>query len=158
MVLMLLPGGICIGESDIINNGDGTFSMENGIFLRHYEGYPEDSQKFLSVLDACYSMIGAYSEIIDPYVNGDKPFDDSQWDVIDTEVRYMSGFACSWIMQNDVPAGLAEHGDEIFFAAYQLMIANDLLMTAFRIEDTQTAALASYYYGLADAGLEWWKR
>ena len=59
--------GLCCAETPFIDNGDGTFSMENGIYLRHYDGYSDDSQQYLSVLDACYSMIGSYSEIIDPY-------------------------------------------------------------------------------------------
>ena len=158
MLLMVLPAGICCGQSKIIDNGDGTFSLENGIFLRHYDGYSEESQKYLSVLDACYSMVGAYSEIIDPYVNGAKSFEDDQWNVIDSEVRYMSGTACSWVMQNEVPAELSGYEYDIFYAAYHLLIANDLLMTGIRIEDPQTAALASYYYKLADSGLVWWKR
>ena len=68
---VFLFGTVCLCSADtpFIDNGDGTFSLENGIYLRHYDGYAEDSQKFLSVLDACYSMIGSYSEIIDPYIN-----------------------------------------------------------------------------------------
>jgi hypothetical protein len=100
---LLISTGICHAESQIIDNGNGTYSMENGIFLRQYDGYSEDSQQFLSVLDACYSMIGSYSEIIDPYINGEKSFEDDQWGVIENEIRYMSGFACSWVMQNEVP-------------------------------------------------------
>ena len=65
--VLFMSYGICSAESPLIDNGDGTFSLENGIYLRHYEGYSEESQRYLSVLDACYSTIGAYSEIIDPY-------------------------------------------------------------------------------------------
>ena len=157
-VLIILSFGICSADAPLIDNGDGTFSMENGIYLRHYDGYSDGSQQFLSVLDACYSMIASYSEIIDPYISGEKSFGDAQWNVIETEVRYMSGFACSWVMQNEVPADLAGHSDEIFFSAYHLMIANDLLLTAMRIDNMETAALASYYYSEADKGLEWWNR
>lgn len=148
--------GLCCAETPFIDNGDGTFSMENGIYLRHYDGYSDDSQQYLSVLDACYSMIGSYSEIIDPYINGEKSFEDDQWNVIDSEVRYMSGFACSWVMQNEVPAELAEHEDDIYYSAYHLLIANDLLLTAIRLDDSDTAALAALYYKQADSGLEWW--
>ena len=148
--------GLCCAETPFIDNGDGTFSLENGIYLRHYDGYSEDSQQYLSVLDACYSMIGSYSEIIDPYINGEKSFEDDQWNVIDSEVRYMSGFACSWVMQNEVPAELAEHEDDIYYSAYHLLIANDLLLTAIRLDDSDTAALAALYYKQADSGLEWW--
>ena len=149
--------GLCCAETPFIDNGDGTFSMENGIYLRHYDGYSEDSQQYLSVLDACYSMIGSYSEIIDPYINGEKSFEDDQWNVIDSEVRYMSGFACSWVMQNEVPAELAEHEDDIYYSAYHLLIANDLLLTAIRLDNSDTATLAAIYYKQADSGLEWWK-
>lgn len=148
--------GLCCAETPFIDNGDGTFSLENGIYLRHYDGYSEDSQQYLSVLDACYSIIGSYSEIIDPYINGEKSFEDDQWNVIDSEVRYMSGFACSWVMQNEVPAELAEHEDDIYYSAYHLLIANDLLLTAIRLDDSDTAALAALYYKQADSGLEWW--
>ena len=148
--------GLCCAETPFIDNGDGTFSLENGIYLRHYDGYSEDSQQYLSVLDACYSMIGSYSEIIDPYINGEKSFEDDQWNVIDSEVRYMSGYACSWVMQNEVPAELAKHEDDIFYSAYHLLIANDLLLTAFRLDDSDTAALAAINYKQADSGLEWW--
>lgn len=148
--------GLCCAETPFIDNGDGTFSMENGIYLRHYDGYSEDSQQYLSVLDACYSMIGSYSEIIDPYINGEKSFEDDQWNVIDSEVRYMSGYACSWVMQNEVPAELAKHEDDIFYSAYHLLIANDLLLTAIRLDDSDTAALAAINYKQADSGLEWW--
>ena len=157
-VLIFLSFGICCADSSLIDNGDGTFSMENGIYLRHYDGYSDDSHQFLSVLDACYSMIASYSEVIDPYISGEKSFDDDQWNVIETEVRYMSGFACSWTMQNEVPADLARHSDEIYYSAYHLMIANDLLLTAMRIDNMETAALASYYFSEADKGLEWWNR
>ena len=157
-VLVFLVFGICCADSSLIDNGDGTFSMENGIYLRHYDGYSEDSQQFLSVLDACYSMIASYSEIIDPYISGEKSFDDDQWNVIETEVRYMSGYACSWVMQNEIPAELAGHSDEIFYSAYHLLIANDLLLTAVRIDDSETAVLASYYFSQTDKGLEWWNR
>ena len=157
-VLILLSFGICCADAPFIDNGDGTFSMENGIYLRHYEGYSDDSQEFLSVLDACYSMIASYSEIIDPYISGEKSFDDDQWDVIETEVRYMSGYACSWVMQNEVPADLAGHSDEIFYSAYHLLIANDLFLPALRINDAELTALASYYYSQADKGLEWWEK
>ena len=148
--------GLCCAETPFIDNGDGTFSLENGIYLRHYDGYSEDSQQYLSVLDACYSMIGSYSEIIDPYINGEKSFEDDQWNVIDSEVRYMSGYACSWVMQNEIPAELADHEYDIFYSAYHLLIANDLLLTAIRLDDTDTAALAAIYYKQADSGLEWW--
>ena len=94
-VFLFISVCVCNAESKIIDNGNGTYSMENGIFLRQYDGYSEDSQQFLSVLDACYSIIGSYSEIIDPYINGEKSFEDDQWGVIENEVRYMSGFACS---------------------------------------------------------------
>ena len=158
LLLMFLFGtvGICCAETPIIDNGDGTFSMENGIYLRQYEGYSEDSQQYLSVLDACYSMIGSYSEIIDPYINGEKSFDDDQWNVINSEVRYMSGYACSWVMQNEIPAELSDHEFDIFYSAYQLLIANDLLLTAIRLDDADTAALAAVYYKQADSSLEWW--
>jgi len=146
----------CSSDSGIIENSDGTFSLENGIFLRHYEGYSEESQLYLSVLDACYSMIGAYSEIIDPYVNGEKSFEDGQWDVIDSEIRYMSAFSCSWVMQADVPEEFSEHADDVFYAAHNLMIANDLLMMAIRFDDSGLADTASYYYGLSETGLNWW--
>ena len=148
--------GLCCAETPFIDNGDGTFSLENGIYLRHYDGYSEDSQQYLSVLDACYSMIGSYSEIIDPYINGEKSFEDDQWNVINSEVRYMSGYACSWVMQNEIPAELAEHEDDIYYSAYHLLIANDLLLTAIRLDDSDTAALAALYYKQADSGLEWW--
>ena len=148
--------GLCCAETPFIDNGDGTFSLENGIYLRHYDGYSEDSQQYLSVLDACYSMIGSYSEIIDPYINGEKSFEDDQWNVIDSEVRYMSGYACSWVMQNEIPAELADHEYDIFYSAYQLLIANDLLLTAIRLDDSDTAALAALYYKQVDSGLEWW--
>ena len=158
LFLMFLFGtvGTCCAETPIIDNGDGTFSMENGIYLRHYDGYSEDSQQYLSVLDACYSMIGSYSEIIDPYISGEKSFEDDQWNVIDSEVRYMSGYACSWVMQNDIPAELADHEYDIFYSAYHLLIANDLLLTAIRLDDSDTATLAAVYYKQADSGLEWW--
>lgn len=155
---LFITTGVCNAESKIIDNRDGTYSMENGIFLRQYDGYSEESQQFLSILDACYSMIGSYSEIIDPYINGEKSFEDDQWKVIENEVRYMSGFACSWVMQNEVPAELSGHGYDIFYSAYHLLIANDLLLTAFRKDDSDAAILASYYYGLADSGLEWWEK
>lgn len=158
VVLLFLSFGICCADAPLIDNGDGTFSMENGIYLRHYNGYSDDSQRFLSVLDACYSMIASFSEIIDPYISGEKSFSDDQWNVIESEVRYMSGFACSWVMQNEIPEELAGHSDEIFYSAYHLLIANDLLLTAVRIDDTETAALASYYFAQADKGLEWWSR
>ena len=148
--------GLCCAETPFIDNGDGTFSMENGIYLRHYDGYSDDSQQYLSVLDACYSMIGSYSEIIDPYINGEKSFEDDQWNVIDSEIRYMSGYACSWVMQNEIPAELAEHEDDIFYSAYHLLIANDLLLTAIRLDDSDTATLAAINYKQADSGLEWW--
>ncbi len=154
----LISAGVCEAGSQIIDNGNGTYSMENGIFLRRYDGYAEDSQQFLSVLDACYSMIASYSEIIDPYISGEKSFGDEQWEVIENEVRYMSGSACSWVMQNEAPAELSEHRYDIFYSAYHLLIANDLLITSFRIDDAETAVLASYYFSLADSGLEWWKR
>ena len=157
-VFLFGAAGICCAETPIIDNGDGTFSMENGIYLRHYDGYSEDSQKFLSVLDACYSMIGSYSEIIDPYINEEKSFEDDQWNVIDSEVRYMSGFACSWVMQNEIPAELTDHEYDIFYSAYHLLIANDLLLTAIRLDDPDTAALAAVYYKQADSGLDWWNR
>ena len=157
-VFLFGAAGICCAETPIIDNGDGTFSMENGIYLRHYDGYSEDSQKFLSVLDACYSMIGSYSEIIDPYINKEKSFEDDQWNVIDSEVRYMSGFACSWVMQNEIPAELTDHEYDIFYSAYHLLIANDLLLTAIRLGDADTAALAALYYKQADSGLDWWNR
>ncbi len=157
-VLIFLSFGICCADAPFIDNGDGTFSMENGIYLRHYDGYSDDSQEFLSVLDACYSMIASYSEIIDPYISGEKSFEDDQWNVIETEVRYMSGYACSWVMQNEVPAGLAGHSDEIFYSAYHLLIANDLFLPALRIDNAELTALASYYYSQADKGLEWWKK
>ena len=157
-IFLFISAGICRAESQIIDNGNGTYSMENGIFLRHYDGYSEDSQQFLSVLDACYSMIASYSEIIDPYINGEKSFEDDQWQVIENEVRYMSGYACSWVMQSEVPEELSNHGYDIFYSAYHLLIANDLLLTAFRMDDQDTAVMASYYYGLADSGLEWWKK
>ena len=156
-VFLFAAAGMCCAETPIIDNGDGTFSMENGIYLRHYDGYSEDSQKFLSVLDACYSMIGSYSEIIDPYINGEKSFEDDQWNVIDSEVRYMSGFACSWVMQNEIPAELTDHEYDIFYSAYHLLIANNLLLTAIRLDDPDTAALAAVYYKQADSGLDWWK-
>ena len=73
-VLLFLSFGICCADAPLIDNGDGTFSMENGIYLRHYDGYSDDSQRFLSVLDACYSMIASFSEIIDPYISGEKSF------------------------------------------------------------------------------------
>ncbi len=155
-VFLFGAAGICCAETPIIDNGDGTFSMENGIYLRHYDGYSEDSQKFLSVLDACYSMIGSYSEIIDPYINEEKSFEDDQWNVVDSEVRYMSGFACSWVMQNEIPAELTDHEYDIFYSAYHLLIANDLLLTAIRLDDPDTAALATVYYKQADSGLRWW--
>ena len=157
-VLLFWTFSTCCADAPLIDNGDGTFSMENGIYLRHYEGYSDDSQQFLSVLDACYSMIASFSEIIDPYVSGEKSFTDDQWNVIESEIRYMSGFACSWVMQNEVPADLAGHSDEMFYSAHHLLIANDLLLTAVRIDDAETAALASYYYSQADKGLEWWNR
>ena len=89
-------------------------------------------------------------------INGENSFEDDQWNLIDSEVRYMSGFACSWVMQNEVPAELAEHEDDIYYSAYHLLIANDLLLTAIRLEDSDTAALAALYYKQADSGLEWW--
>ena len=61
-------------------------------------------------------------------------------------------------MQNEVPDELSGHSNEIFYSAYHLMIANDLLLTAVRINDTETAALASYYYSQAEKGLKWWNR
>lgn len=70
----------------------------------------------------------------------------------------MTYYACSWVMQNEIPAELAEHSDEIFYSAYHLLIANDLLLTAVQIDDTETAVLASYFFTQADKGLEWWKR
>ena len=157
-VFLFISAGVCHAGSQILDNGNGTYSLDNGIFLRQYDGYSEDSQQFLSVLDACYSMIASYSEIIDPYINGEKSFEDDQWGVIENEVRYMSGYACSWVMQNEVPAELSGHGYDIFYSAYHLLIANDLLLTAFRMDDPDTAVLASYYYGLADSGLEWWEK
>ena len=59
-------------------------------------------------------------------------------------------------MQNEIPEELTGHSDEIFYSAYHLLIANDLLLTAVRIDDAETAALASYYFTQADKGLEWW--
>ena len=53
LLFLLISAGSCGAESSFINNGDGTFSMENGIFLRHYDDYAEESQQFLSILDAC---------------------------------------------------------------------------------------------------------
>ena len=61
-------------------------------------------------------------------------------------------------MHNEVPAELSDHGYDIFYSAYHLLIANDLLLTAFRMDDSDTAILASYYYGLADSGLDWWEK
>lgn len=156
--VLLACTGVCSADQHFIDNGNGTYSLENGIFLRHYDGYSDDSQQFLSVLDACYSMIGAYSEVIDPYIEGEKSFDDGQWSVIDSEIRYMSGFACSWVMQNEIPSDLSAHGNDIYYSAYHLLIANDLLLTSVRMDDPDTAILASYYYRLADSGLEWWER
>ena len=158
LLFMFLVGavGTCCAETSLIDNGDGTFSMENGIYLRQYDGYSEDSQQYLSVLDACYSMIGSYSEIIDPYINGEKSYEDDQWNVIYSEVRYMSGYACSWVMQNEIPAEFEDHEFDIFYSAYHLLIANDLLLTAIRLDDSDTAALAAVYYQQADSGLEWW--
>ena len=31
-------------------------------------------------------MIASYSEIIDPYINGEKSFEDDQWKVIENDV------------------------------------------------------------------------
>ena len=39
-----------------------------------------------------------------------------------------------------------------------MVIANDLLLTAIRVDDTESAALASYYFTQADKGLEWWDK
>ena len=66
--------------------------------------------------------------------------------------------ACSWVMQNEVPAELSGYEYDIFYAAYHLLIANDLLLTALRIGNAEFTALASYYYSQADKGLEWWIR
>ena len=145
----------CGADSGIISNEDGTFSMENGIFLRQYDGYGEEAQQFLSVLDACYSMIGSYSEIIDPYISGEKSFEDEQWNVIDSEIRYMSDYACSWIMQASMPAELAIHSYDTFYAASNLMIANNLLLLALRFDDESMAETASLFYNFAAANLSW---
>ena len=112
-VFLLGTVGICCADTPLIDNGDGTFSMENGIYLRQYDGYSVDSQQFLSVLDACYSMIGSYSEIIDPYINGEKSFDDDQWNVINSEVRYMSGYACADFWTDWRPASIRRDLDQI---------------------------------------------
>ena len=83
----------CFAEDNnsqvVFPNGDGTYSFENGIFLRHYDGYSEDAQVYLSSLDACYSIISAYAPIIDPYINGEKSFEDKQWNTIFSEVKYI---------------------------------------------------------------------
>ena len=34
-VLVFLVFGICCADSSLLDNGDGTFSMENGIYLRY---------------------------------------------------------------------------------------------------------------------------
>ncbi|MBQ6518280.1 MAG: hypothetical protein IJI14_06145 [Anaerolineaceae bacterium] len=142
---------------ELIDNGDGTYSMENGIFLRKYDDYSEDAQVFLSALDACYSIISDYSPIIDPYANGERSFDEEQWTTIYSEIKYMSGKACSYVMQTETPEELADHAYEIFFAAYHTMIANDLLIDAIQSEDTNEANVAAYYFRLAENSLGWWK-
>ena len=157
--LLSLTAIACCAEeepSPLINNGDGTYSMENGIYLRHYDGYSEEAQVYLSALDACYSVVSEYSPIIDPYINGEKSFEDEQWNTIFSEVKYMSGKACSYVMSNETPDDLSEHSFEIFYSAYHLMIANDLLLDAIQSGDDSEAAIASYYYTLADQTLEWW--
>ena len=152
----------CFAEDNnsqvVFPNGDGTYSFENGIFLRHYDGYSEDAQVYLSSLDACYSIISAYAPIIDPYINGEKSFEDKQWNTIFSEVKYMSGKACSYVMFTETPDDLSEHSFDIFFGAYHLMIANDLLLDAIQSEDAQEAQIASYYFSLADKSLEWWNQ
>ena len=78
------------------------------------------------------------------------------WNTIFSEVKYMSGKACSYVMSNETPDDLSEHSFEIFYSAYHLMIANDLLLDAIQSGDDSEAAIASYYYTLADQTLEWW--
>ncbi|MBQ6520207.1 MAG: hypothetical protein IJI14_15945 [Anaerolineaceae bacterium] len=145
-------------QESLIDNGDGTYSMENGIFLRHYEGYSEEAQLYLSALDACYSIISDYSPVVDDYVNGKKSFDEEQWNTIYSEIKYMNGKACSYVMSNEAPDDLSEHSFDIFFAAYHLMTANELLINAIQNEDSAEAAIASYYYSLADSRLDWWSK
>ena len=70
----------------------------------------------------------------------------------------MSAYSCSWVMQADVPEELTEHSEDVFYAAHNLMIANDLLMLAIRFDDSEMAETASYYYGFADKSLGWWKK
>lgn len=159
-VVCLLSFYTCFAQSDgseLIDNGDGTYSVENGIFLRHYEGYSEESQVFLSALDACYSIVADYSPLIDTYINGEKSFESEQWSTIFSEIKYMSGKACSYVMHTETPDDLSEHSFEIFYSAYHLMIANDLLIDAIQKDDVNEAATASYYYALADNTLGWWK-
>lgn len=158
-VLMLSSASAVFAQADstdLIDNGDGTYSLESGIFLREYDEYSEDAQVYLSALDACFTAIADYSPLIDAYVEGEKSFDDDQWNTICSEIKYMSGKACSYVMHNDTPSDLSEHAYEIFYAAYHLMIANDLMLDAIQNDDANEAALASYYYELADNTLNWW--
>ncbi len=143
-------------STELIDNGDGTYSLENGIFLREYDGYSEDAQLYLSALDACFTAIADYSPLLDAYIEEEKSFDDDQWNTIYSEIKYMSGKACSYVMYNDAPDDLSEHAYEIFYAAYHLMIANDLMLDAIQNSDANEAAIASYYYELADNTLGWW--
>lgn len=160
IIALLSVTAVCGAQNDtgtLIDNGDGTYSMENGIYLRSYEGYSKESQVYLSALDACYSIVSDYSEIIDPYVEGKNKFDSDQWSTIFSEVKYMSGKACSYVMYTETPDDLSEHSYEIFYSAYHLMIANDLLIDAIQNENADEAAIASYYYQLADNTLSWWE-
>ncbi len=145
-----------VDEEELIDNGNGTYSMQSGIFLRKYEGYSEDAQVYLSALDACRTIIASYSPIIDPYIYGEKSFKEEQWNVIATETKYMSGYSCSYVMQNPVPADLSSHEQELFFASYHLMVANELLLESIEESSDTTAELAMYYFTLANEELKWW--
>ncbi len=159
-VVCLMSVCNCFAQSsestELIDNGDGTYSVENGIFLRHYDGYSEESQVYLSALDACYSIVADYSPLIDTYINGDKSFESEQWSTIFSEIKFMSGKACSYVMHTETPDDLSEHSYEIFYSAYHLMIGNDLLIDAITKNDVNEAATASYYFALADNTLGWW--
>lgn len=145
-----------VEKEKLVENEDGTYSMQNGIFLRKYEGYSEEAQIYLSALDACRTIIASYSPIIDPYIYGEKSFAEEQWDVIATETKYMSGYSCSYVMQNPVPADLSSHEQELFFASYHLMVANELLLESIEESSDSTAELAMYYFTLANEELKWW--
>ena len=144
-------------NSVVFDNGDGTYSLENGFFLRQYDNYGKDAQLYLSALDACSAIIADYSPVIDPYVYGEKDFDDEQWYVIREDMRRMSAISCSYVIQEPVPEELAEYENDIFGAAYHFMIANELMANAIETGDEVAGQLAYLYYAYAQKCLDWWE-